>query len=320
MLAARHLSLQYTTADAKLPCPVERQDLGSPSTPGPSSNIPTATARRFGAHKPDNHLAGICHRTTALAMDPDAEVTFEFVPVIRQYKSGRVERLLPVNPVPPSVDAASRDVTVDAATGLRARLYLPDLPPGGGAGGRLPVVLYFHGGGLVAGSAADAPEHAFLNRLAALAVSVEYRLAPEHPVPACYDDARAALLWATAAAGAGAEADPWVRDRGDAARVFVLGFSVGGNVAHNLAVRAGSEPGLLPRGARVEGVALLHSFFLSSHSRPADHEFHLREPESAKAVLLMDRLVAGAVWLAGAGIVFRVWLAGAGIDRMIEHF
>ncbi|PUZ51876.1 hypothetical protein GQ55_6G226000 [Panicum hallii var. hallii] len=388
MLAARRLSLQYTIADAKLPCPKERQDLGSPifrRTPGPSSNTPTATARRFAAHKPDNHLAGICHLTIAFGMDPDVEVTFEFVPVIRQYRSGLVERLLPVNPVPPSVDAAtgvaSRDVTIDAATGLRARLYLPARP--GGGGGRLPVVLYFHGGGLVAGSAADAPEHAFLNRLAAragaLAVSVEYRLAPEHPVPACYDDARAALRWATAA---GAEADPWVRDRGDAARVFVLGFSAGGNVAHNLALRAGSEPGLLPRGARVEGVALLHPFFLSSSgvkasegeakdawvrgklaelwvfacggrtagtddprvnplvdgapslrrlgcgrvlvclaedalvaegrayydallasgwaaadaelldSRPADHEFHLREPESAKAVLLMDRLVA----------------------------
>ena len=42
--------------------------------------------------------------------------------MIRQYKSGRVERLLPVNPVPPSVDAAtgvaSKDVTLDPGTGL----------------------------------------------------------------------------------------------------------------------------------------------------------------------------------------------------------
>ena len=215
-------------------------------------------------------------------MDPDAEVTFEFVPVIRQYRSGRVERLLPVNPVPPSVDAAtgvaSRDITIGAATSLRARLYLPDLSarPGSGDGGaRLPVVLYFHGGGLVAGSAADAPEHAFVNRLAAragaLAVSVEYRLEPEHPVPACYDDAWAALLWATAAGGAAA-ADPWVRDRGDAARVFAVGFSAGGNVAHSLALRAGSEPGRLPRGARVEGAALLHPFFLSKAAETPESE------------------------------------------------
>ncbi|RCV31499.1 hypothetical protein SETIT_6G182800v2 [Setaria italica] len=319
-------------------------------------------------------------------MDPDDEVAFEFVPVIRQYKSGRVERLHHVHPVPPSVDAAtgvtSKDVTIDAVTGLWARLYLPDLstrPCGGGEDGRLPIVLYFHCGDLVVGTASDAPEHAFLNRLAAragaLAVSVEYRLAPEHPVPACYDDAWSALLWATTAA-----ADPWVRDHGDAARVFVLGFSSGGNVAHNLTLRAGSEPDrlLLPGGARVEGMALVHPYFLSPScdtaagkewlrgklaelwvfacggrttgsddprvnplaegapslrragcrrvlvclaedalvaegrayhdallasgwaaedaelldSRSADHEFHLREPESAKALLLMDRLVA----------------------------
>ncbi|CAO2191792.1 unnamed protein product [Urochloa humidicola] len=203
-------------------------------------------------------------------MNPDTEVAFEFVPVIRQYKSGRVERLAPVHPVPPSVDAAatgvtSKDVTIDAATGLWARLYLPNLSShpsscaaaGDGEGAqqrRLPIVLYFHGGGLVVGTAADAPEHAFLNRLAAragaLAVSVEYRLAPEHPVPACYDDAWAALLWATSAG-----ADPWLRDYGDAARVFVVGFSAGGNVAHNLTLRAGTEPG----GARrVEGMALVH--------------------------------------------------------------
>jgi acetyl esterase/lipase len=332
-------------------------------------------------------------------MDPDAEVTFEFVPVIRQYKSGRVERLHPIKPVPPSVDSAtgvaSKDVTLDPATGLWARLYLPadpdDLParrPGGGTDTdsdrrRLPIVLYFHGGGLVVGSAADAPEHAFVTRLAAragaLAVSVEYGLAPEHPVPACYDDAWAALRWVVTPATA---ADPWVRDHGDVARVFVLGFSAGGNIAHNLTLRAGSEPDLLPRGARVQGMALLHPFLLSPagpggevakhawvrgklaemwafacgegraeagpdnprvnpladgapslrrlgcgrvlvcladdalvaegkayydallangwdaadvellDSAPADHEFHLREPDSAKAVLLMDRLVA----------------------------
>jgi acetyl esterase/lipase len=106
-------------------------------------------------------------------MDPDAEIAFEFVPVVRQYKSGRVERLYPVNPVPPSVDAGtgvtSRDVTIDPATGLWARLYLPDLSSCAAAaadGQRLPVVIYLHGGGLVVGSAADAPEHAFLNRLA----------------------------------------------------------------------------------------------------------------------------------------------------------
>jgi len=196
-------------------------------------------------------------------MDPDSEVTFEFVPVIRQFKSGRVERLLSVNPVTPSIDAAtgvaSKDVTVDPTTGVWARLYLPACPAVN-ADEKLAIVVYIHGGGLVAGSAADAPEHAFVNRLCGrarvIAVSVEYRLAPEHPVPACYDDAWSALQWAAEGA------DPWLRDRGDRERMFVVGYSAGGNVAHNVALRAGSDE--LPRDARIWGLGLLHPYFLSA--------------------------------------------------------
>lgn len=198
-------------------------------------------------------------------MDPESEIAFEFVPIIRKYKSGRVERLLPANPVPPSVDAAtgvaSKDVTVDPATGLWARLYFP----AGTTDARLPIVVYIHGGCFVAGSAADAPDHAFLNRLCAgaraIAVSVEYRLAPEHPVPACYDDGWSALRWAAAGS------NPWLRDRGDRDRLFVVGYSTGGNVAHNVTLRAGSSESdslPLPRGARVSGLALLHPYFLSA--------------------------------------------------------
>ncbi|KAL6858827.1 hypothetical protein ACP4OV_017829 [Aristida adscensionis] len=205
-------------------------------------------------------------------MDAGDEVVFEFLGVIRQYRSGRVERLHPLHPVPPSLDAAtgvaSRDVTVDPATGLWVRLYLPDLSACAAGARRLPVVLYLHGGGLVTGSAADAPEHAFLNRLAAragaLAVSVEYRLAPEQPVPACYDDAWAALRWVIAAASTTDDvaADPWVRDHADLDRVSVLGFSAGGNIAHNVTLRAGGGGG--DGAARVSGMALLHPYFLSS--------------------------------------------------------
>ncbi|KAM0822736.1 hypothetical protein ACQ4PT_071322 [Festuca glaucescens] len=204
-------------------------------------------------------------------MDTESEIAFEFVPVIRQYKSGRVERLLPVNPVPPSIDAAtgvaSKDVTVDPATGLWARVYLP-ARPAGSADDKLAIVVYLHGGCFVAGSAADAPEHDFLNRLCAraraIAVSVEYRLAPEHPVPACYDDGWSALRWAAEGA------DPWLRDRGDRERLFVVGYSTGGNVAHNVTLRAASSDSL-PRDARVRGLALLHPYFLSAGEK-ADGE------------------------------------------------
>uniref|UniRef100_A0A0D3H1B9 Alpha/beta hydrolase fold-3 domain-containing protein n=1 Tax=Oryza barthii TaxID=65489 RepID=A0A0D3H1B9_9ORYZ len=176
--------------------------------------------------------------------EPDEEITFEFLSLIRCYRSGRVDRLLPDTRVPRSVDAAtgvaSRDVTIDPATGLWARLYLPDLD--GGERKLLPVVVYLHGGGLVVGSAADALEHGFANRLCAraraLVVSVDYRLAPE------------------------------LRDHGDRERVFVLGYSAGGNIAHNVTLRAGAEE--LPGGARVKGMALLHPYFMAA--KKADGE------------------------------------------------
>ncbi|HUA94555.1 MAG TPA: alpha/beta hydrolase, partial [Acidimicrobiales bacterium] len=99
------------------------------------------------------------------------------------------------------------------------RLYRPD-----GVHGPLPVVVYFHGGGWVMGgigSHDDSCRH--LSDLSGcLVVSVDYRLAPEHPFPAAIDDA-----WAAAR---------WVMDHaddlgGDRQLVAVAGDSAGGNLA-----------------------------------------------------------------------------------------
>jgi acetyl esterase/lipase len=61
---------------------------------------------------------------------------------------------------------------------------------------RLPALLYYHGGGWVIGDldTADATARALANRSGAVVVSVDYRLAPEHPFPASLDDARSAYL------------------------------------------------------------------------------------------------------------------------------
>ncbi|CAD6343482.1 unnamed protein product [Miscanthus lutarioriparius] len=146
------------------------------------------------------------------APDPSDEVVREFGPLLRIYKSGRIERPLVAPPVDPGHDAA---------TGVHAKA-------------KLPVVVYVHGGGFVAESAASPSYHLFLNRLAAavpaLVVFVDYRLAPEHPLPAGYDDCLATLKWALSAA------DPWVAAHGDLARVFVAGDSAGGNICHHLTI------------------------------------------------------------------------------------
>ncbi|KAL6846288.1 hypothetical protein ACP4OV_023736 [Aristida adscensionis] len=203
------------------------------------------------------------------------EVIHDAPGFIRVYRSGRVERFLPVDFAPPSTDAAtgvaSKDVAVLPEAGVSARIYLPAPPSAGGRGEKLPVLVFFHGGGFCLGSAFDAAAHGHANRLAARAgaivVSVEYRLAPENPVPALYGDAWAALQWVAAhAAGQGVE--PWLTDHADFGRVHVGGESAGANIAHHAAMRAGREE--LGHGVKVDSLVLIHPYFLGGDSSESD--------------------------------------------------
>jgi acetyl esterase len=104
------------------------------------------------------------------------------------------------------------------APDLAVRAYWPD------AEGTLPGIVFFHGGGFVL-SSVDGHD-AFARKLAAgagaVVVSVEYRLAPEHPFPAAADDAVAATEWVNSHA----------RQLGiDPERIVVAGDSAGGNLA-----------------------------------------------------------------------------------------
>jgi acetyl esterase len=96
---------------------------------------------------------------------------------------------------------------------------------------RRPLVLYFHGGGYVKGGIEESD--VFCRRLAAtsghMVVSLEYRLAPEHPFPAALDDAFAATRWAF-----GHAAEIGARPGG----VAVAGESAGGNLAAVVAMLA----------------------------------------------------------------------------------
>jgi acetyl esterase/lipase len=100
-----------------------------------------------------------------------------------------------------------------------------------------PVVMFFHGGGWVVGDLdtydGDARRHAV--GAGALVVSVDYRLAPEHPYPAAVDDVWAATQW-VAAHGEELGADP--------SRLAVAGDSAGGNLAAVVAQLARDTAGL----------------------------------------------------------------------------
>ncbi|WP_170323936.1 alpha/beta hydrolase [Cryptosporangium phraense] len=99
----------------------------------------------------------------------------------------------------------------------------------------LPVVVFAHGGGGVIGSAANTTAQALCDQLDCVVLSVEYRLAPEHPFPAGHDDVRAVLEWALASA-----ADVG----GDPALVVAAGESMGANMvaAAALAMPVGLRP------------------------------------------------------------------------------
>jgi acetyl esterase/lipase len=115
-----------------------------------------------------------------------------------------------------------------AADGVGVRIYRPLAGASGGA------LLWLHGGGLILGTPGmdDARCGAFARELGLVVVSVDYRVAPEHPFPAALDDARAGWVWLQSSAAALGV---------DSARVAVGGASAGGGLAAALAQRLRDE-------------------------------------------------------------------------------
>ncbi len=102
--------------------------------------------------------------------------------------------------------------------------------------GPFPVVVFYHGGGWTIGDidSHDKECRAIANGASALVVSVDYRLAPEHPYPAAVEDSFAALQWIAAnAASLG----------GDPSRIAVAGDSAGGNLSAVVSLLARDEGG-----------------------------------------------------------------------------
>jgi acetyl esterase len=128
-------------------------------------------------------------------------------------------RDLPRRPLHPELRVEDRAIQGPAGP-VGIRIYWPPTDPGVSA----PVVVYFHGGGFVMG---DLDTHDGSSRqhavgADAIVVSVDYRLAPEHPYPAAVEDAWAATLWV---------ADHGAEIGADAKRMAIAGDSAGGTIA-----------------------------------------------------------------------------------------
>ncbi|WP_298196955.1 alpha/beta hydrolase [Novosphingobium sp.] len=136
--------------------------------------------------------------------------------------------------IPPAVDAvvaAVRDAVIPGPGGdLPIRIYTPE------GRGPFPVIVYLHGGGYVVGDldTQDMIARALCAWSAAVLVSVDYRLAPEHKFPAGVEDSVAALRWVAGNAAA---------IGGDASRLALVGDSAGANLACAAALVARDEGG-----------------------------------------------------------------------------
>lgn len=172
----------------------------------------------------DPQFKAMLDAAAAIEMPPLATIPPDFV---RQtYRETRVGL---DDGAPRDLDVRNLDVPGPAGA-IKARLYTPSAAENPGAG-----MVYFHGGGFVIG---DLDTHdSFLRRLAASSgvriLSVDYRLAPEHPFPAAHDDALAATRWAF---------DHAAEIGFDRKRIAVGGDSAGGNLAAAISLEMRDDP------------------------------------------------------------------------------
>ena len=173
-----------------------------------------------------------------------------------------LDRTVPANEHP--VDGVySFDALMDRETSLLGRVYRPaaaeedrpnifldlDKPVNAEV---LPVIIFFHGGSFAHSSANSAIYDILCRRLVrickAVVVSVDFRRAPENRYPCAYDDGWTALNWVNSRL--------WLQSKKDSkVHIYLAGDSSGGNIVHNVALRAGES------GIEVLGNILLNPMF-----------------------------------------------------------
>jgi len=177
--------------------------------------------------------------TTRPDIDPTLKALLDAFPLTFNVDDGvevaraRLQQLKAPPELLPDLGIEERTVGYDDLTDIPVRIYWP---PAADTDKALPVVVFYHGGGWSIG---DLDTHDPLARAhavgaEAIVVSVDYRLAPEHPHPAGIEDSWAALRWV---------AEHATELGGDPNRIAVAGDSAGGNISAVLAQRARDNGG-----------------------------------------------------------------------------
>jgi len=136
-------------------------------------------------------------------------------------------------PAEPVADVVDREIPGPAGP-VPVRIYTPE-----GEEPR-PAVVFFHGGGWVIGNldTHDGTARKLANAAGAVVVSVDYRLAPEHPYPAAAEDCYAATCWTAEHGAAELGMAP--------GQLAVAGDSAGGNLAAVVSLMARDRGGPAP--------------------------------------------------------------------------
>nr|WRU92903.1 HID4 [Tabernanthe iboga] len=198
------------------------------------------------------------------------EIAIDISPDITLYKDGKVVRSFVHPYVPPSLEDPTTGVStkdVPISPEVSARIYLPKVIT---YGQKFPILVYFHGGGFCLVSAFDSLYDTYLKLLVseakAIVVAVEFRLTPEYPLPTGYEDCWTALQWVASHAvdysTTGVDREPWLINYGNFDKLYIGGDSTGGNMVHNIAMRAGQEN--LQGGLKILGGILSYPYFLVS--------------------------------------------------------
>lgn len=176
--------------------------------------------------------------STRPGIDPTLKALLDAFPLQIRIADGveaarqKMRQIEPPADLLPTMRIEERTIGFDDLTDIPVRIYWPPIP----AHDDLPVVVFYHGGGWSIGDldTHDAVARAHAVGAEAIVVSVDYRLAPEHPFPAGIDDSWAALRWiGEHAAELG----------GDPARIAVAGDSAGGNISAVMAQLARDHGG-----------------------------------------------------------------------------
>jgi acetyl esterase/lipase len=163
------------------------------------------------------------------------------------------------------ISVLTKDIPINPSHNTTARIFLPRKALDNSSINKLPIIVYFHGGGFILFSAASDFLHDLCIKLAndvnSIVVSVDYRLAPEHRLPAAYDDAMEALHWIKT------QSDDWLRNYGDYSNCYIMGGSAGANIAYKAGLRVAAETNrnddyLKP--LKIRGLILSQPFFGST--------------------------------------------------------